>query len=209
MLGLKLIHCIERGHWASVCLSKSAFVVTYLTHWDRVTHICVSKLTSVGSDNGLSPSRRQVIILTNTGILLIGPLGTNFSETLIEIHIFPFKKMHSKMSSGKCRPFCLGLNVLTHFSPGDGYMFHWTGPPVVQVMVRHQLISYNSANSLLSSPSKVKFESQTFTLNIMFLKIPSAKCQANAWHFADGIFKNIILRVNFLRFKFYFFTGIP
>ena len=49
-----------------------------LTHWDRVTHICVSKLTSIGSDNGLLPGRRQAIIWTNAGILLIGPLGTNF-----------------------------------------------------------------------------------------------------------------------------------
>ena len=83
-----------------------------LTHWGRVTHLCVSKLTSIGSDNGLSPGRRQAIIWTNDGILLIGPLGTNFSETLSEIHTFSFKKMGLKMSSGKCRPFCLGLNVL-------------------------------------------------------------------------------------------------
>ena len=57
----------------------------YLTHWGRVTHICVSKLTIIGSDNGLSPGRRQAIIWTNAGILLIGPLRTNFSEILIEI----------------------------------------------------------------------------------------------------------------------------
>ena len=82
-----------------------------LTHWGRVTHICISKLTIIGSDNGLSPGRRQAIIWTNAGILLIGPLGTNFSEILIEFHTFPFKKMHLKMS-GKWRPFCLGLNVL-------------------------------------------------------------------------------------------------
>ena len=59
-----------------------------LTHWGRVTHICVIKLTLSGSDNGLSPYRRQAIIWTNVGILLIGPLGTNFSETLIGIYIF-------------------------------------------------------------------------------------------------------------------------
>ena len=56
-----------------------------LTHWGRVTHICVGKQTIIGSDNGLSPGRRQAIILTIAGILLIGPLGTNFSEILIEI----------------------------------------------------------------------------------------------------------------------------
>ena len=84
-----------------------------LTHWGRVTHICVSKLTIIGSDNGLSPSRRQAIIWTNAGILLIQPSGTNFSEILIEIDVFPFKKMHLEMSSAKYRPFCLGLNVLS------------------------------------------------------------------------------------------------
>ena len=83
-----------------------------LTPWGRVTHICVNKLTIIGSDNGLSPGRRQAIIWTNDGILLIGPLGTNFSEILIAIYIFSFKKMHLKMSSGNWQPFCLGLNVL-------------------------------------------------------------------------------------------------
>ena len=50
-----------------------------------MTHICVSKLTIIGSDNGSSPDRRQAIIWTNAGILLIGPLGTNFSEIVMEI----------------------------------------------------------------------------------------------------------------------------
>ena len=84
-----------------------------LTHWGRVTHICVSKLTTIGSDNGLSPGRRQATIWTNAGILLIGTLETNFSEILIECHSFSFKKMHMKMSSGKWRPSRLGLNVLS------------------------------------------------------------------------------------------------
>ena len=75
-------------------------------------HICVSKLTTNGSDNGLSPGRRQAIIWTNDGILLIWTLGTNFSEILSEIHSFSFKKMHLKMSSAKWRLFRLGLNEL-------------------------------------------------------------------------------------------------
>ena len=84
-----------------------------LTHWGRVTHICVNKLTIIGSDNDLSPGRRQAIIWTNAGILLIGPLETNFSDISIEIHIFWFKKMHLNMSSGNWQPFCLGVSVLT------------------------------------------------------------------------------------------------
>ena len=86
-----------------------------LTHWGRATHICVGKLTIIGSDNDLSPGRRQAIIWTNAGILLIEPLWTNFSESLIGIQIFSFTKMRMKMSSVKWRPFCLGLNVLTHY----------------------------------------------------------------------------------------------
>ena len=89
-------------HWSQV-----------LTHWGRVRHICVGKLTVIGLDNGLSPGRRQAIIWTNAGILLIEPIGTNFSEILIGIKIFSFRKMGLKMSSAKWRPFCLGLNVLS------------------------------------------------------------------------------------------------
>ena len=44
--------------------SKSTFMfpninsaISRLTHWSRLTHIYVSKLTIIGSDNGLSPGR--------------------------------------------------------------------------------------------------------------------------------------------------------
>ena len=90
-----------------------------LTHWGRVMHICISKLTITGSDNGLSPRRCQAIIWTNAGIFLIGPFGRNFSEISIEIDIFSFKKMLLKMSSAKWWPFCLGLNVLISFTRGQ------------------------------------------------------------------------------------------
>ena len=88
---------------------------TYLTHWGRVMHIYVSKLSITGSVNGLSPGRRQAIIWTNDGILIIRTLGTNLSETLSEIHIFSVKKMHLKMLPVKWLSCCLSLNVLTHW----------------------------------------------------------------------------------------------
>ena len=77
----------------------------------RVTHTCVGNLTIIGSDNGLSPGRRQAIIRTNAGILLFGPLGTNWSEIVIKIETFSFKKMHFKMSSRKWRSSCFGLQA--------------------------------------------------------------------------------------------------
>ena len=85
-----------------------------LTHWGQVTCICVCKLTISGSDNGLSTGNRRVIIWTNTGILLIRIIGTNFSEILSDTHTFSFKKLHLKMAPGKWLPFYLGLNVSTH-----------------------------------------------------------------------------------------------
>ena len=83
-----------------------------LTHWGQVTHICVSKLTIIGSDNGLLPGQYQAIIWTNAGIILIRNLGTGFSEILSEIQTFSFKKMHLNKST-KWGQFCLSLNVLT------------------------------------------------------------------------------------------------
>ena len=59
-----------------------------------------------------NPRISMTSVKTNAGILFIGPLGTNFSEILIEIQIFSFKKMHLKVSSGKWQPFSLSLNVL-------------------------------------------------------------------------------------------------
>ena len=77
-----------------------------------MTHICISQIIIIGSESGLSPDWCQAIIRNNDGILLFGPLGRNFSEISVEIYSFSFKKMHLKMS-GKWRPSCLGLNVLT------------------------------------------------------------------------------------------------
>ena len=94
-------------------ISSILFCNKRSTHWSKVMHICVNKVTIIGSDNGLSPCRRQAIIWTKAGILLIEPLGTISSGILIETHIFAFKKIRLEMSSRKCRPFCLALNVLT------------------------------------------------------------------------------------------------
>ena len=122
-------------------ISVQASLPKTLTHWGRATHICVSKLTIIASDNGLLPGRRQAIIWTSAGILLIGPLGTNFSEILIKILTFSFKKMCLKLSSAKWRPFCLGLNVLTHWD-------------LVNNMVTLSLVNTGSCNGLLPDGTK-------------------------------------------------------
>ena len=89
-------------------------------------YICVGNLTTIGSENGLSPGRRQAIIWTNAEILLIGPLGTNFSEIQIGIQAFSYKKMNLNMSSEKWRPFCLGPNVLRRIFYKHVFIYHFS-----------------------------------------------------------------------------------
>ena len=90
----------------NLSVHKTGLKTILLTQWGQVTHICVSKQTTIGPDNGLSPDRRQAIIWTSAGILLIGPLSTNLNEILIEIHTYSFKKI----SSGKW-PQCFKIGA--------------------------------------------------------------------------------------------------
>ena len=89
-----------------------------ITHWGRVTHICVCNLTIIGWNNGFSPGRHQAIIWTSDGMLLIWPPGTKFSEMIIEIHIVSFEKMHSKislvceMAAISCRSQCVKVSCI-------------------------------------------------------------------------------------------------
>ena len=62
---------------------------------------------------GAKPAWCQAIIWTNAGMSLIGTLGTNFSEVVIIIQAFSFRKMHLKVPSAKWQIFFLGFNVLS------------------------------------------------------------------------------------------------
>ena len=119
---------------------------------------CCCKLIIIVSDNGLSPERRQAIIWTNARLLLIGPLGTNFSEISIEISTFSLKKMHLKVSSAERRPFCLGLNVLIIFKLMyriDSLSIFLLNCPQAYVTKPHWwLVKIDSSDGLVPSGSK-------------------------------------------------------
>ena len=101
---------IPAAKWHPFCSGLNA-----LTHLPQCRIYASMNWTSIGSDNGLSYIRRLAIISTNAGLLSIEPLGTNFSEILIKIQIFSFKKMHLKISSAKWRPFCpAGDELMKH-----------------------------------------------------------------------------------------------
>ena len=111
-----------------------------LNHWDRVTYICVSKLTAIGSENGLSPGRLQAYIWTNTGILLIGHLGAlhwNFSR-----HSYAFIEENApenvvcEMATILSRPQCVRAGKFNFFQGtskgclkktlnGRRFQMHW------------------------------------------------------------------------------------
>ena len=105
LIGYQSVYPYHRGlyqmHWAMICLlvvvcnmacticeGCTTDICMPLTHWGRAMHICVSKVTIIASDNGLSPGQRQAIIWNNAGILSVGLLGTTFSEILIKILTF-------------------------------------------------------------------------------------------------------------------------
>ena len=151
-----------------------------LTHWGRITHICVNKLTILGSDNGMLPVWHQAIIGTNAGISLIRPLGLNFSEILIKIHTSSSKKMHFKMLSAKWRPFCLGLNVLKvnamnplqgRVIPFDTYMYNYevfaclpelVMPPWQKTYTRHEKFYLLTVSAPIRFSSDNLFKCQLF-----------------------------------------------
>ena len=71
-------------------------------------HICVSKLSIIGSDNSLSSGRCQANTWTNDGILLIWPVGTNFGDQnlFVFVHEYAFEYVIWKMAS-----ICFSINV--------------------------------------------------------------------------------------------------
>ena len=79
-----------------------------LTHWGRVTYICVSKLAII-LDNLLAPGRRRAIIWSNAGILDIrNKLQWNLNRnSYIFIHENAFENVVCKMAA-----IYLGFNVL-------------------------------------------------------------------------------------------------
>ena len=131
---------------------------TLLTRWGQVTHICVGKLTIIGSDNGLSPVLCQAINWTNAGKLLIEPLVTNFSDSLIKIQNFSFIKMPLKTLSAKWRTFCPGGDELTRW----GWAMH--------IHASVNCITIGSYNGLSSVPRQAVIRTNAGLLLIRLLE---------------------------------------
>ena len=102
-----------------------------------MTHISVSKITTIGSDNGLWPGRSQAIIRPNAGILFIWTLGTDISEILSEIRYFHLRKCTWRCRLRNGRPFVSASMYLsrTHLF-GTWNRCHGTGMAEALVISR-------------------------------------------------------------------------
>ena len=99
---------LSTNHCSSVeIILLYQFCHVFIHNWGRMAYIYIGKLTTNGSDNGLAPSRRQIIAEI---------LHFNRNQT------YSLKKICLKMSSMKCCPFRRGLNVLRCHG-ADGWMF--------------------------------------------------------------------------------------
>ena len=121
-----------------------------LTYWGWVTHICVGNLAIIGSDNGLSPGRRQPIIWTNAATLLIGPFGTNFSEILIlyNSYIFirenPFENVVWKMAAILSQPQSVNPPIhLCYTADWSHHPLNGSTPPLPRPTWTYMLRTYN------------------------------------------------------------------
>ena len=92
-------HTLKSHHYCDITMSAMVSQIVYTKenikaprHWpwwrespgDRwILLTNLANWVSIGSDNSLSPERRQAITCTNAQLLSIKPIGTNFSEILI------------------------------------------------------------------------------------------------------------------------------
>ena len=121
-------------HFIHLNFSFETNVVTYFSCKSRGSSWCGPKLISIRPLYPIfhtysnpchtfyfyihPPSRRQSIIWTKAGILLIWSLGTNFSEFLSESHIFKSRKCIWKCRLRNGGHFCVGLNMLSETREG-------------------------------------------------------------------------------------------
>ena len=144
-------------------------------------YICINKLTIIGSDNSLSTEQHQAIIWTNAGILLMGFLGTNFSEILSEIHMLSIKTRRSEndntaqpLDQWTNSPF-IGQQVgtcksstLTHYLADLFNMHH--GPRSIPLCIQHY-IQLTSLSFQVSRPS----HSWDTTVSIFYFANPRSR----------------------------------
>ena len=99
---------------------------TRLTHWGRVTHICVNKLTIISSDNGLSPSHYlnqcwEIVVWTTRNLLKWNPNRNPYifiQENAFENVVWEMAAILSRPQyvNGRCHEIMININPKRLFS---------------------------------------------------------------------------------------------
>ena len=91
-----------------MCRHGYILSIVYLIHWSRVTHICVSKQTIIGSDNGLAASHYLNQIWNIVNWNLRNKLRWNFNRnSKIFIQENGFECVVCEMAAILSRPQCV------------------------------------------------------------------------------------------------------
>ena len=90
-----------------------------LTHWGRVMHICISKLTIIGSENGLVTSH----YLNQWWNIVNRTLGNKLQWNLNQNLYILIQGNALENVVWKWRPFCLSFNELTWLPDCDMFIF--------------------------------------------------------------------------------------
>ena len=90
-----------------------------LTHWGRVMHICICKLTIIGSDNGLVTSH----YLNQWWNIVNRTLGNKLQWNLNRNLYILIQGNALQNVVWKWRPFCLSFNELTWLPDCDMFIF--------------------------------------------------------------------------------------
>ena len=116
---------------------------------------CVGNLTIIGSDNGLSPGRRQAIIWTNAEILFF---KNRFSDILIKILTFSLKKNAFENIVCKMAVIYLGLN--DHLSRPQRVNDYF----LTQLLVGQQLCCWPTKSYIRESVSLHEFQQSILSI---------------------------------------------
>ena len=105
----------------------------FLTHWVQATHKCVSKLTIIGPDNGLSPGRRPSHYLNQWWNIVTSNLRNKFPwnrkrNSFIFVQENPFENVVWEMASILSRPQCVNYSFISGTSLRVWTISWWRHP---------------------------------------------------------------------------------
>ena len=145
----------------------------------------------IGTDNDLSPIRRQAIISNNTGLLLIGPWGTNFSKILKT-------KYETFINENASENIVCEMAVI--LSPGRLVEINFCGisymqkVPLSEVPSRHISIPFNSGASKCTSNMLSIIENTQYESVVLVLPCSHPGCHIS-YHYILGMICNVVFNL--------------